>query len=111
VFESVVPSERTRLSVKVVDSSVRALCPNYPGSLILHVGELDFSSVMVGSVPETNFSLDLQALSLLVIDDLSCSNETLTSSSKATSMSRLSRSGGGIWKVLNHHFTFVRINR
>ena len=93
------PSERTRLSVKVVDSSVRALCPTYPGSLVLHVGELDFSSVLVGSVPETSFSLGLQAVSLLVLDDLSCSDESLASSSKATSMSRLSRSGGGIWKV------------
>ncbi len=93
------PSERTRLSIKVVDSSIRGLCPSYPGAMVLHLGELEFSSVMVGNLPETSFNLNLQAISLLLLDDLSSVDDSLASSSKATTMSRVARSSGGIWKV------------
>ncbi|KAI0345175.1 hypothetical protein BDW22DRAFT_1370943 [Trametopsis cervina] len=102
VFESVVPSERTRLSIKVIDSSVRMLCPTYPGAMVLHVGELDFTSVMVGNLPETTFNLTLHSISLLLIDDLATVEGDSATSTKTSTMSRVSRSSGGVWKLLGY---------
>ncbi|KAI0093682.1 hypothetical protein BDY19DRAFT_1063485 [Irpex rosettiformis] len=102
VFESVVPSERTRLSIKVVDSSLQGLCPKYPGSLVLHLGEVEYSSVMVGALPETSFTVGLQTVSLLLLDDLSSVDESTSSSNKAAPMSRIGRSSGGVWRRLGY---------
>ncbi|GBE82158.1 Autophagy-related protein [Sparassis crispa] len=69
-FESVVPSERTSVSIKLVDTSFRLLAPTFPGTLIPYVGELNFSVLIVGSSPETSFQLHVPALSLFLVDDL-----------------------------------------
>lgn len=99
VFEAVVPSERTRVSLKVIDSSIRALCPTYPGALVLHLGELDFSTVMVGNVPELSLNVLLQTVSLFLVDDMNCTDPS-TAASQVATMGRISRSGGGLWKVV-----------
>ncbi|CAL1704672.1 unnamed protein product [Somion occarium] len=71
VFESVVPSERTRVSLKLVDTSLRLLAPSNPGSVITYIGETEFSTVVVGNAQETSFQLFVQNLSLLLIDNVS----------------------------------------
>ena len=93
-----VPSERTRLSISVVDSSIRGLCPTYPGALVLHLGGLGYSSVMIGALPETSFNLELQAISLLLLDDIN-SVDAATSAHKLASLNKIGRSNGGVWKV------------
>ncbi|KAH9951459.1 hypothetical protein B0H21DRAFT_719094 [Amylocystis lapponica] len=69
-FEQVVPSERTRITVKIMDTSIRALAPSHSGALVSYIGELDFSTVIVGNSPQSSFHLNVTALSLLLIDDL-----------------------------------------
>lgn len=97
MFESVVPSERTVVAVKVVDSSVRALCPTYRGAMVLHIGETDFTTALVGNSPETSFRLSIQTLSLFLLDDLRNIAEDTTG--RSSTMSRLSRAAGSVWKV------------
>ena len=91
------PSERTHVAVRVVDASIRALGPNHPGAMVLHLGEADYSTTLIGNLPETSFRLSVQALSLLLIDDLTSVTEV--GSKRAPAMSRLSRTAAGIWKV------------
>lgn len=100
VFESVVPSERTHVSIKLVDTSIRALCPKFPGAMVLHAGEVDFSMTLVGNLPETSFRLGVQTLSLFLIDDLSSLNDD--GSGRVAALSRLSRAAGGVWKSLGY---------
>lgn len=104
-----VPSERTRISLKVIDSSVRALCPTYPGAIVLHLGEVDFSTVMVGNVPETSFHLLLQAVSLFLVDDVNTTEEASVGLNQVAAMSRISRAGGGLWKVCRYQMSCVLI--
>ncbi|EKM55349.1 uncharacterized protein PHACADRAFT_208868 [Phanerochaete carnosa HHB-10118-sp] len=96
VFESVVPSERTHVSIKFIDTSVHALCPNFPGAMVLHLGETDCSTTMVGNLPQTSIRLGVQTLSLFLTDDLSSLTDDI--SGRLTVMSRLSRAAGGVWK-------------
>ena len=92
-----VPSERTHIAVKLVDSSIRALCPTYPGAMVLHIGDIDFTTTLVGNSPELSLRLSVQALSVFLLDDL---NSVLEGASeRSSSMSRLTRIGGGVWKV------------
>ncbi|KAJ7581343.1 hypothetical protein C8J56DRAFT_959789 [Mycena floridula] len=69
-FESVIPSERTVVSLKVLDCSVRAVAPVHPGAIILHLGELEFSTNLVGDSPDAQFNLSVPSLALLALDDL-----------------------------------------
>lgn len=70
-FEAVIPSERTRIALKISEGSIRAFAPNHPGSVLVYVGDLDFSTDVVGGSPDSSFCLLVSALSLLAIDDLS----------------------------------------
>ena len=70
-FESVVPSERTKVAVTIIDSSLRLLQPSHPGALVAHIGEMDFSTTLVGNSAETSFHLEVPALSIFLVDDLS----------------------------------------
>ncbi|KAL0946599.1 hypothetical protein HGRIS_012798 [Hohenbuehelia grisea] len=70
-FESVIPSERTRITLKIMNGSVRALAPNNPGSIVLYLGDLGFSTVIEGSSADTTFKLDTTSTAILVVDDLS----------------------------------------
>jgi autophagy-related protein 2 len=66
----VIPSERTRISLKIVDGSIRASTPGHPGAAIFFVGEMDFSTDIVGDSQENSFHVSVPALSLLFLDDL-----------------------------------------
>ncbi|KZT70159.1 hypothetical protein DAEQUDRAFT_226544 [Daedalea quercina L-15889] len=78
-FEAVVPSERTRLSVRAVDTSLQILCPTYDGALVPYIGELEFSTVIEGGSPELTLILDVPALSLLLVDNVKALAQQLES--------------------------------
>ncbi|KAH9935004.1 uncharacterized protein B0H18DRAFT_1082721 [Fomitopsis serialis] len=86
-FESVVP---------MVDTSLQALCPTYPGALVPYVGELDFSTVIEGLSPELTFLLDVPAFSLLLVDDAKAISQQLDSAKTGHTTSRTS--GLEYWK-------------
>lgn len=91
-----IPSERTRVNVAVIDGSIRAFAPVHPGCVVIYVGELNFATDIVGDSPEVSFHLAIPAISLLLTDDLSDSVE----GAEATP-SRVSSTVKGIahWKV------------
>ena len=66
-----IPSERTSIHLKIYDGSVRALAPQHPGAIVVHVGDLEFSTQVVGNSPESTFRLLVPALAVLVVDDAS----------------------------------------
>ncbi|KZT09510.1 uncharacterized protein LAESUDRAFT_756466 [Laetiporus sulphureus 93-53] len=74
-FESVVPTERTRVSVKIINSAIRATAPNHPGALIHSIEEFDFSTVIVGNLSEMSFQLRLPGASLFLVDNLAAVSE------------------------------------
>ncbi|KAJ3809145.1 hypothetical protein F5876DRAFT_44505 [Lentinula aff. lateritia] len=69
-FETVVPSERTKITLRVVDGSMKVLAPTHSGALVLHIGDLDFSTDLIGESPELEFMLRIHTAALLAIDDL-----------------------------------------
>ncbi|KAG5650892.1 hypothetical protein H0H81_010636 [Sphagnurus paluster] len=88
VFESVVPSERTRIFIKICDGAIRVLAPNHRGAVVVHIDELEFATDVVGDSPDTSFRLFIPALALLAVDDLA--NEAEKGS--------LSGNGVALWK-------------
>ncbi|KAL4067949.1 hypothetical protein V8B97DRAFT_1939546 [Scleroderma yunnanense] len=109
VFESVVPSERTVFSVAVNDVSVQLKAPEYPGASVLHIGEADFSTELIGNSLEFGFKLSISALHFLIIDSIHDTSEVLESSQ------RLAGVGIALWKnsgyalvadVANCHLSF-----
>jgi len=69
-FETVVPAERTKLSVHITDGSVKAHAPTYPGALVFYVGDLTLNTDIVGDAPSSLFHVSVPDLSLLLLDDL-----------------------------------------
>ena len=65
-----IPSERTQVVIKIVDSSIRGLAPTHPGALVLYIGELDFATDIVGDSPEFSFHLLVLSISVLFVDSL-----------------------------------------
>ncbi|KAI1795867.1 hypothetical protein LXA43DRAFT_989826 [Ganoderma leucocontextum] len=77
-FESVVPSERTRVNVKVHDTSIRLFAPTHKGALLPYIGELEFATVIEGNSHNMSMSLGVPSLSLLLIDDLASNDGDVT---------------------------------
>lgn len=96
MFESVPPSERTRISVKLVDSSICTLAATHPGSMVLHIGELDFSTVIEGHIPETSLHVGIQKTSLYLIDDIRTIHDQ---ANNEPALHKAHTSQGWIWKV------------
>ena len=92
-FEQVVPSERTRVNLKVHDTSIRLFAPAHKGALLSYIGELEFSTVIEGNLPITIMNLSLPSFSLLLLDDVSDSGE------EASTPRRSTPSGAAFWKV------------
>ncbi|KAJ3725873.1 hypothetical protein C8R42DRAFT_575547 [Lentinula raphanica] len=69
-FETVVPSERTKITLRVVDGSVKVLAPTHPGALLLHIGNLDLATDLIGESPKLEFMLKVYSAALLGIDDM-----------------------------------------
>ncbi|TRM57600.1 hypothetical protein BD626DRAFT_514419 [Schizophyllum amplum] len=89
-FESVPPSERTRVSVQVMDGSLRLFAPKHPGAAVVHLGEVGFSTEIVDS-PETSFNMSVPALTLFYLDDLADVSE-----------STYQRGGAVYWKAAGY---------
>ena len=88
------PSERTRVNIKVHDTSIRLYAPTHKGALLPYIGELELATVIEGSSPTMSLNLSLPAFSLLLIDDLSTNAEESSTPARITSTS-----GVGYWKV------------
>ncbi|KAJ7097870.1 hypothetical protein B0H15DRAFT_823078 [Mycena belliarum] len=69
-FEAVVPTERTHISIKISDGSIRFFAANHPGALVIHTGALNFSTSVVGDSPDSSFHLSVPELAVLMINDL-----------------------------------------
>ncbi|KAA1471103.1 hypothetical protein DENSPDRAFT_858705 [Dentipellis sp. KUC8613] len=96
-FESVVPSERTRIAVKVNDGSVRLFAPTHAGALVLHIGDFHFSTEIAGSSSDLKLLISAPSLAVLVTDDNTGQRETDTPTINAHNASPLS-----LWKSWNY---------
>ena len=70
VFEDVVPSEVTRISVQLYDCSVHAAAPTLLGALVAVLGVVDVKAVLVSDAEERIVELGLSSSYLLAVDDL-----------------------------------------
>lgn len=93
-FESVVPSERTQVNVKVHDTSIRLYAPTHKGALLSYIEELEFSTVIEGNSPIISMNLGVPSFSLLLVDDLT-SNDGDVTPARASSTAH----GVSFWKV------------
>lgn len=93
-FETVVPAERTKLTVKITDGSVKAHAPTHPGALVLHVGDLTLNTDIVGDASSSLFHILIPELSILLLDDL----ESRTDGPAADKLPTLVNQGVGYWK-------------
>ncbi|KAG6874206.1 hypothetical protein C0995_003752 [Termitomyces sp. Mi166 len=70
-FESVIPSERTRISLRILDGAIRVFAPNHPGAVVIHIDDLEFATDVIGESPDSSFCLSIPSLALLAVDDIS----------------------------------------
>ncbi|KAF8163360.1 hypothetical protein B0H34DRAFT_764867 [Crassisporium funariophilum] len=68
-FEAVIPSDRTRISVKILDGSLRAFAPKHPGALVSYIQELEFSTDVIGDSRDSSFRFSATGLNVLAIDE------------------------------------------
>ena len=94
-FETVVPAERTKLSVHITDGSVKAHAPTHPGALVFYVGDLTLNTEVVGDAPSSHFHVLVPDLSVLLLDDLESRIDGLVSDKLPT----LVNQGAAYWKV------------
>ncbi|KAF9650852.1 hypothetical protein BDM02DRAFT_3092255 [Thelephora ganbajun] len=87
-FETVVPAERTKLSVHITDGSVKAHAPTHPGVLIFYVGDLTLNTDIVGDAPSSLFRVLVPDLSILLLDDLDSRTDGLVSDKMPTSVNQ-----------------------
>lgn len=95
-FESVIPSERTKISIKITDGSFHAMGPNDPGALVAYIGELDLSTDLVGDSQETVVIMTVSKSSAFFIDDKS-------TSTALTETDTIPHSSVEYWKVCHCH--------
>ena len=69
VFESVIPSERTRITVKIEEVSARLFAPRHVGAFVLHLGDVELATEMVGDSPEIRLRIAARALTALFTDN------------------------------------------
>lgn len=82
------------MSLNIVDGSVRVLAPTHPGALLFHIGDLEFSTNLIGDSPELEFMLKIHSAALLAIDDLAEFHPTSSSVE-----------GFLFWKVCHSHLS------
>ncbi len=70
-FETVVPSERTRLSLTVSESSIRVTPLSRPNALILSLSDIGFSTDLVGNSSHVAFTIFGGGMSVFLMDDCS----------------------------------------
>lgn len=97
-FETVVPAERTKLTVNITDGSVKAHAPTHPGALVFYVGDLTLNTDIVGDAPSSLFHVSIPELSILLLDDLESRTDGPTVDKVPVSVNQ----GVGYWKVRSH---------
>ncbi|CAE6364266.1 unnamed protein product [Rhizoctonia solani] len=68
-FEAVVPTERVRLNLSLVDSCVKVIAPKHPGALVTVIGEVNFNTDVIGSSSETISDAGLHAVTVMLVDE------------------------------------------
>jgi autophagy-related protein 2 len=94
-FETVVPAERTKLTVHIADGSVKAHAPTHPGALVFYVGDLTLNTNIVGDAPSSLFHVLVPDLSILLLDDLEHKIDGPTADKISASLNQ----GAAYWKV------------
>ncbi|KAF8516917.1 hypothetical protein BU17DRAFT_50360 [Hysterangium stoloniferum] len=72
-FESVIPSERTKVFVKLTDGSFHISSHLNSGAAVLYIGELDFTTDLIGDSVDTTIDTNISNSCVLFIDELSAS--------------------------------------
>jgi autophagy-related protein 2 len=54
-----------------VDGSIRGFAPTRPGAVVLFIGELDFTTDIVGDSPDFSFHMSVPSVSVLFTDSFS----------------------------------------
>lgn len=70
VFESVIPSERTCIEFKFINSAVRVIPPSKPSALLLSLEDVGFSTDLSSHTPEIAATTVGSGLSILLVDDV-----------------------------------------
>ncbi len=70
VFEDVVPSEVTRISLQIFDCSVHVSAPTSPGAVLAVLGVVDIKADIVSDAEENVIELGVSSSYLLAVDDL-----------------------------------------
>lgn len=86
-FESVVPSERTVLSLHTSNCSLQLRAPSHPGSIVGALNDVDFSADLVGNSPEMSMRLRIASAWILAIDAVLPSEPKLSSRTRTVQAS------------------------
>ncbi|KAK7054763.1 autophagy-related protein 2 [Paramarasmius palmivorus] len=78
-FETVVPSERTKINLKIGNGSIKVTAPKHPGAFILHIGEVEFSTEISGSSTTNDLNFAVTSVAFLAIDDVADVNPSASS--------------------------------
>ena len=70
VFEDVVPSEMTRISVQLFDCSVQVSAPTLPGAIVVVLGVVDVKTDLVSDDEENSVEIGISSSYLLAVDDV-----------------------------------------
>jgi len=93
-FEAVIPSDRTRIHINILDGSIRAFAPNHPGAAVVYLQELKFSTDVIGDSRESSFRINATGLALLAADDISSQEVNPSNSLRGVSIWMASGSPG-----------------
>jgi len=94
----VIPSEKTSIILRLQECSLRTYAPTHPGALLLHVGDLEFTTDIIGCAVENAFHILIPNLSLLTIDDVTCCEDIGVAHQTA---------GVSYWKVIRISFLLL----
>ena len=72
-----------------MDCSLQVSAPRHPGAVVLHLGEFELTTSIIGDSPDAQFNMSVPALAFLALDDLS---EVIEADSG-------SANGIALWKV------------
>ena len=68
-FETVVPSERTRLNFSVSECSIQLAPTTHPGAFVISLCDVGFATDIVGDSPESIVNVFGSELSMFLVDD------------------------------------------
>ncbi|EJD44143.1 hypothetical protein AURDEDRAFT_185172 [Auricularia subglabra TFB-10046 SS5] len=69
-FEAVVPTERTRISIKIIDGSVHVVAAGHDGAVALALTDMELATELLGDSPDIALTIDAGELALFAVDDM-----------------------------------------